>query len=70
MTRTTMREPEPGSVVLAHGSTAWQRFHGDGLWHRADHAGAYEWDTVAAERPIVVYEAPGALDTEEHEDDE
>lgn len=59
-------EPRPGSVVLTDGlqGTAWQRLHGDGLWHSTTGRTATWDDLVAREReydrggPLLVHDAP------------
>lgn len=59
-------EPGPGSVVLTDGlqGTAWQRLHGDGLWHSSTGRTATWADLVAREEqydrggPLLVHLAP------------
>lgn len=59
-------EPPPGSVVLTDGlqGTAWQRLHGDRLWHSSTGRTSTWADLVERERqydrggPLLVHLAP------------
>ncbi len=60
-------EPRPGSIVLVDGEfgTAWQRHFDDGLWHCSRGGRARPYDTVLAERNVVLVYSAADRDTAE-----
>lgn len=63
------REPEHGSVILAHGwtGTAYQRFFSDGKWHGTN-GRVLTWAEVSAQCAptpiIVIHDAPAEQEEE------
>lgn len=56
----TSYEPLPGSIVMTEGvhGTAWQRWFGDGLWHRCGSSQKKDWAYLLTKRNVVlVYDA-------------
>jgi hypothetical protein len=56
----TSYEPLPGSIIMTEGihGTAWQRWFGDGLWHRTGSSQKKDWDYLLTKRNLVlVYDA-------------
>lgn len=54
-----MHEPAPGSIALTHGlsGTAWQRHHGDGLWHSTTGLTTTWPGLLTQDRLILVHDA-------------
>ncbi len=53
-------EPLPGSIIMTEGAhgTAWQRWFGDGLWHRCGSSQKKDWAYLLTKRNVVlVYDA-------------
>lgn len=53
-------EPLPGSIIMTEGihGTAWQRWFGDGLWHRTGSSQKKDWAYLLTKRNVVlVYDA-------------
>lgn len=54
-------EPSPSSIILVDGKwgTAWQRHHGDGLWHSTGHAKPRTWAWLVNNKRniVLVYDA-------------
>lgn len=57
-------EPQPGSVMLINGEwgTAFQRYFGDGLWHRVGGGRGKAWAEMLTQRNVVLVYAASVRD--------